>query len=402
MRTTVSLSRGCSFGLRLARTVGFAAVFVAVSPFFVAGSARAASDNATPPANSTEGESTSSPALPSSPNAGGLSVAPAQNGSAKPAPPSLPRAPGGAAADSVLVDNGAGVRRAIDFPDPFVLRPSSAGSPWYAYATGSGFVDLQVISSNDGVNWTWGGDPLPGGRNLWADLFGWSWAPSVIERPANPGAQRFVMYYVAHDRASGMQCIGRATSASAAGPFADERTSPLICQTGSGGSIDPSPFVAADGTLWLVYSDVNPTTSIWSVQLTSDGLSVASGASQLLTTASATWEDPRVEGPSMVSTPSGVLLFYSANVYYVRGYSVGVARCDGPTGPCSRIYSTAVLATRSSMAGPGGESVFQDAAGNWQVTFHAWTNPKVGYESGGARTLRFLPLTFPNGLPKIG
>ena len=79
-------------------------------------------------------------------------------------------APGGVAADPVVVstDNGP---KAIDFPDPFVFRPSGADSPWYGYATGAGFVDLQMISSTDLVNWTLLGDPLPGGSNGWADLF---------------------------------------------------------------------------------------------------------------------------------------------------------------------------------------------------------------------------------------
>jgi Glycosyl hydrolases family 43 len=389
LESTCSLPRACSFGLRRARSVGFVAAFVAVSPFLVASSARAANANATPPVSTIEGASTSLPApVPSSPNAAGQQ--------------SLPPAPGGVAAGSVSVwmPTPSGPQLiAIDFPDPFVFHPSASGSLWYGYATGSGFVDLQMISSPDLVNWSWVGDPLPGAANNWADLFGFSWAPSVIERPGNSSGQRFVMYYTAHDRASGLQCIGRATSASPAGPFSDERTSPLICQTANGGSIDPNPFVAADGTLWLVFSN---TTSIWSVRLTSDGLSVASGARKLLSTASGTWEGPVIEGPTMISSPSGVELFYSANVWETSAYAVGVARCNGPTGPCSRIYSTAVLATRSPMAGPGGQTPFQDTTGNWQVAFDAWTSPNIGYPSGGARTLRFLPLTFPSGLPKIG
>ena len=55
-------------------------------------------------------------------------------------------APGGAAADAVLVSTGNGPK-AIDFPDPFVFRPSGDDSLWYGYATGAGFVDLQMISS---------------------------------------------------------------------------------------------------------------------------------------------------------------------------------------------------------------------------------------------------------------
>ena len=321
-----------------------------------------------------------------------------------PPPPGLPAAPGGAAASAVVASTTHGPD-AIDFPDPFVFRPSAAGSPWYAYATGAAFVDLQMMTSSDLVNWTLLGDPLPGASNNWADLFANSWAPSVIERPNNAAAQRFVMYYTAHDRATGQQCIGRATSASPAGPFSDERTSALICQYG--GSIDPSPFVASDGTLWLVFSNTTPATSLWSVQMTSDGLSTVGQNRWLLSTAARTWEGPLIEAPTMISSPTGLQLYYSANPYNTSAYAVGVARCTGPAGPCSRIYSTPVLATRSTMAGPGGQTPFQDGSGNWQVVFHAWTSPFIGYDGNPfnkdrRRTLRFLPLTFPNGLPKIG
>ena len=319
----------------------------------------------------------------------------------------MPYAPGGAAANSVVVSTAHGPD-AIDFPDPFVFRPSG-GTTWYAYATGAGFVDLQMLTSSDLVNWTYGADPLPGAGNTWAVLFANSWAPSVIERPNNAASQRFVMYYTARDRASGNQCIGRATSASPAGPFVDERTSALICQ--QGGSIDPSPYVAADGSLWLLFSNTTPLTSIWSVRMTSDGLSVASGNNWLLSTKAGSWEGPLIEAPTMISSPSGVKLFYSANPTTDPNgrYSVGVASCNGPTGPCTRIYANAVLATRSStMLGPGGQTPFQDGSGNWQVAFHAWAG-KIGYDGNPfstdtqrRRTLRFLPLTFPNGLPKIG
>lgn len=54
---------------------------------------------------------------------------------------------------------------------------------------------------------------------------------------------RFVMMYTASDTSSGKQCIGRAESASPAGPFIDARPAPLVCQSTLGGSIDPNPVV---------------------------------------------------------------------------------------------------------------------------------------------------------------
>jgi hypothetical protein len=50
------------------------------------------------------------------------------------------------------------------------------------------------------------------------------------------------------------------------------------------------------------------------------------------------------------------------------------------------------------MAGPGGQTPFQDTSGNWHLLFHAWTAPKIGYASGGARSLHILPLDFTGGI----
>jgi hypothetical protein len=78
------------------------------------------------------------------------------------------------------------------------------------------------------------------------------------------------------------------------------------------------------------------------------------------------------------------------------------------TGGCSRLYSTPVLASRPGIAGPGSPTVFQDPNGNWMMGFHAWTPPHVGYPAvrdlNSTRSLRILPITFPNGghNPKIG
>ncbi len=103
----------------------------------------------------------------------------------------------------------------------------------------------------------------------------------------------------------------------------------------------------------------------------------------------------------MMSTPAtGIVLFYSAGTYTSSSYRVGAAHCDSPLGPCHRIYSTAVLSSRGSMLGPGGQSPLQLPDGTWTMAFHAWTNT-VGYP-GGQRSLHFLPLTFPSNKPKIG
>ena len=344
----------------------------------------------------------------------------------------LPPAPGGVTAGSVIVNPGNGAR-AIDFPDPFVLLTNGV---YYAYSTGELFgARIQVITSTDGVNWTWVGDAFPAnGGSGWSDLpAATNWGPSVLERPANPASKRYVLYYASQSKVgatNGKQCIGRAYSASPTGPFVDEETTPFICSPGVGGSIDPSPIVV-DGRVWLTwktegvpYPNYAPT-EIFSTPLTDDGLSLIYGpsgsnlsliGSSLLLSidqSPGSWEWPIIEGPSMIANPagSGFLLFYSANEWQTANYKVAVASCSYVSGPCTRIYSTPLMPTRgsgtSAMTGPGGESVFQDANGVWKVAFHAWTGnnyPYTGHEfdPNYARSLRFLPLTFVNGLPKIG
>jgi beta-xylosidase len=349
----------------------------------------------------------------------------------------LPNAPVGAAAGPIaFADGDTSALRVLDFPDPFILpvanppvdgvtTPEHAPPPptYYAYATGSGFATLQVASSTDLVHWTWRDDPftgpdpsaVPPGDTAWATTFAHTWGPAVIERPANPDSARFVMYYASRSKApssANFQCIGRATSASPLGPFVDSSTTPMLCTPDRGGSIDPNPVVAADGSLVLLWksegTSAGEPTRLWSTPLTPDGLTLAGQSTELLETLGWSWEPPIIEGPSVMPAPGGgYLLFYSASTWQTADYKSGVAWCQNLTTPCVRLYATPVLATRGTMAGPGGGSAFQGFDGVWRMVFHAWTSPDIGYVAGDpshARSMRLLPITFPAGghNPQIG
>ena len=58
----------------------------------------------------------------------------------------------------------------------------------------------------------------------------------------------FVLYYSALDGVTGEQCISEAVATQPQGPYVDSSKTPLVCQLNLGGSMDPSPFVGADGT----------------------------------------------------------------------------------------------------------------------------------------------------------
>ena len=169
-------------------------------------------------------------------------------------------------------------------------------------------------------------------------------------------------------------CISRATSSSPAGPFIDDSSSAFVCPVSQGGAIDPSVFVASDGTPWLLWKSdgdcCNLPTSIYSQQLSADGLSVVGPAHRLIG-ASQSWEGGLVEGPSMIQNGSSFWLFYSANLWGTDGYGIGVASCASVIGPCTKPLDHAWLSSEGnggqSDPGPGGEEFFQVGGLIWMV-----------------------------------
>jgi beta-xylosidase len=333
----------------------------------------------------------------------------------------LPLSPNGLPTNPVQVNIGARGSRPIDFPDPFITK---FGNTYYGYSTSSNGTHFQVIKSTDSVNWTWVGDAFVGPTpyvgptataNGWAKLNGNTWAPGVVERPANAPSQRYVFYYTAESTApgtAGKMCIGRGTGASPEGPFTDELNQPMLCTPERGGSIDPNPIVV-NGQVYLLWQSygIAPTepTRLWSTPLSADGRSIAGPSSMLTEVLYNSPEWPNIEAPTMMPAPGGgFLLFYSANAWWTSEYRTFVQFCTSPTGGCSRIYSNALLMSRAGMAGPGSPTVFQDPSGNWKMGFHAWTPPNIGYVIVGdlryARSLRILPITFPTGghNPRVG
>ena len=236
-----------------------------------------------------------------------------------------------------------------DFPDPDVI---TVGSVFWAYGTGSHGRNLQVVSSTDllaGIKPTEALPVLP----TWA-VAGKTWAPGVVWLPFV-----YVMYYTVHDRASGLQCISVATSSTPRGPFVDRSSGPLVCQITQGGSIDPSPFVAPDGHLYLVWKSDNNSSGgsaseIWSQPLAPGGLAVTGQAAPLLGDTAA-WEFPVIEAPAMMALGGRYYLFFDGNLWDTKMSGIGYAVCSSPLGPCADASADgAWLATSSGITGPAG------------------------------------------------
>ena len=279
----------------------------------------------------------------------------------------------------------------FDFPDPDVIR---VGSTYYAYATNSVAGNIQIIESSDLSQWTAVGNALPT-LPAWAAAND-TWAPSV----ALIGGT-FVLYYAVDLRGSGQECISVAIASQPQGPFTDSSTAPLECQLSLGGSIDPSSFLDTEGTPYLVWKSGGPGSSrLWSQQLAPSGTSFVPGTSPTsLLVPDQAWEGGTVEAPDLVTTGGRYDLFYSGNDWNSASYGVGVATCTGPLGPCHDATPNPILSSGPGLAGPGGESVFADATGNFHIAFHAWVPGAVGFPN--SRDLYLRPLSFAGAEPAV-
>ena len=281
-----------------------------------------------------------------------------------------------------------------DVPDPFVL---AVGGSYYGYGTAAGGVNVTTVRSPDLRRWA----PLPDALPV---LPAWSrpgfvWAPSVL-----PRGDGYVLYYTTRDRASERQCLSRAWSGSPGGPFVDSSAGPFVCQLEHGGSIDPSPFVDADGAAHLLWksdgTDDGAGAKLWSQPLSADGLALT-GSPRALLDHDQPWEAPLVEGPSMVRDGDRLYLFYVAGVWQSAGYAIGYATCETPAGPCVKGANLPLLASAGPVAGPGGPEFVTDGEGRRWMAYHGWTPTEVGYAAGGRRMLHLSPLRFENGVPVV-
>lgn len=282
-----------------------------------------------------------------------------------------------------------------DFPDPFVLK---VGTRYYAYSTQVLFVNVPVVQSTDLKSWSSMGEALPK-LPSWA-TWGHTWAPSVL-----PIGGRYVLYYSVRQTSSGRQCISRAVSSSPAGPFTDSSTKPLICQLSRAGSIDPSPFIDANGRPHLVWKSEdnalgNPT-RLWTQPLGPDGLSLAGTPTSVLR-ATQTWQAGIIEGPSMLYRRGTYFLFYGANRWDTSSAAIGYATCSGPAGPCTnRAQSGPWLRSHDGGRGPSGPEVFTDVNGKPRLAYHAWVNG-VGYDDpDAARALWLEFMSFSDLVPTL-
>jgi arabinan endo-1,5-alpha-L-arabinosidase len=279
-----------------------------------------------------------------------------------------------------------------NFADPDVMK---AGRTYYAYATNSDGRHIKWATSTDLVSWTvQAGDALPT-LGAWADP-DWSfppggsgdhgvWAPEVFAT----GPKSFVMWYTAHDRASGKQCIGAATATAPGGPFTPRDTS-LVCTPETGGVIDASSF-AENGRRYMLWkNDGNccaQDTWLHLQQVSADGLR-RTGTETALIKQNKPFEGTLVEAPTLWKHGGTYVLFYSANFFGNGSYLSSYATSPRLRGPYTK--AAVPLMTTDAFAGevrgPGGQDIVTGPDGRDRIIFHGW-DPAFTYRAMYARRL---------------
>jgi hypothetical protein len=285
----------------------------------------------------------------------------------------------------------------MDAPDPDVMR---VGSTYYAYTTGTTWGNhIGVLTSTSPA----GGFHTITGHSYGSTALGPLPSWEKVDTQTSPGVffwgGRYMMYYDALDTATGLTCLTVATSATPVGPFRDTSTGPFLCQHDYAGSVDPSPFIDANGQPWLYWKSNDGSSAmpayLWGAPLSSDGMSIAAAPMVMLSqdTSAHPWEST-IENPAMVLVGGVYELFFAGGGWNSTGYAEGYAVCDGPSGPCAQPQAGPILSSYGSVAGPGGATLFTDGSGGWWMAYHGWTSGCTSYSCGGARELYTAPVAF--------
>ncbi|KAK6392881.1 hypothetical protein LTR65_002963 [Meristemomyces frigidus] len=291
-----------------------------------------------------------------------------------------------------------------NFPDPSLIRVDDG---WHAFATNAKIsgktIHVQMAYSADFKTWTYrsGVDGMPT-LPSWVDASSPRvWAPDVSQLPNGD----FVMYYTAALKSNtALHCVSYATSKKVDGPYTDPTTTPWVCPTAQGGAIDPSGYVNADGTRWIVYkidgnaighggvcgNTVKPivSTPIMLQQVSAtDGHTKIGSPIQMITNGVA--DGPVTEAPSLSKLGSKYILFFSSNCFATTKYDVSYATATNIKGPYTK-YGPLFITGTDGMTAPGGLDIAVN--GNhaiWHAYVRNTTHPltecisKHGREKGG-------------------
>lgn len=256
-----------------------------------------------------------------------------------------------------------------DWPDPSVIR---ADGQYWATTTSSRWAPtFRVLRSPDLVNWRLAGAVFR--RPPAWSVSGSYWAPELIRL-----GDGYRVFYSARERPRsrrrrGRLCIGVASAAKPAGPYADRGR--LVCQRR--GSIDPFPVRDERGRLFLIWKEdgnaFSRPTPIWAQALSADATALVGPRRELFRNDEA-WEGRVVEGPAVVRRGERFYLFYSGSGCCGRdcSYATGVARSTTLIGRWRKNAINPILRGDASFACPGHGSVVRGPGGRDFYVYHSY------------------------------
>lgn len=279
--------------------------------------------------------------------------------------------------------------------DPYVLKtgdneyycyPTSSPDGYYAYRS-ENLIDFQRLP-----------------QLVFKPEDSWSykdyWAPEVVFHDGE-----YLMYYTARQRGTGRLLIGLAKADSPEGPFTDTLGKPFLDPGYA--VIDAHVFIDDDGSAYMYfardcseqYVNYRNESHIYGIRL-ADNLKETIGEPVLLTRPDLPWEFRSGsyvwnEGPNLLKHDNKYYLFYSANYFGGRDYSVGYAVAGQPLGPytkpeANRILYTTYLLPDISGSGHNSTTVSPDGQEIFAV-YHTHTDPAAG---GGNRQMALDRLVF--------
>lgn len=299
-----------------------------------------------------------------------------------------------------------------DFPDPGVVR--GADGAYYAYATQTPGLRIQVARSTDLATWGTPAEALPS-KPVWASQSGNFWAPDVELRENGT----YVMYFSAQidpDKrpAPGVDfCVGMATATSPAGPFADVGH-PVVCGPVAS-TIDPQGFDDPQtGKRYLLWGSAGYPIQMQELSPTDRSTFAAGSSAKAVVTTRPQPYERLVEGAWMTYHAPYYYLFYSGDncceQFGPVSYAVMVARSASPTGPFEFLRTssdgpaTPVLSGAGRFTGPGHNAVITVNGADWMV-YHAidTNNALIRGTNASRRALMIDKITYQaNGWPVVG
>ena len=299
----------------------------------------------------------------------------------------------------------------VEVADPFVFRE---GEIYYLYGT-EARDGLFVWTSPDLVHWTHRGHAFKRTPETWSrrDF----WAPELFKHQG-----KYYLHFTAmggKERDRQRRRVVLAQGDSPLGPF-KEIKSPWL-EGAQRPIIDGHVFRDEDDQLYLytVHLDNPPKHMCFEihVQKLDEKLNL-SGDTTMCVSPTLDWEGEMVnEGPFVLRRGETYFLTWSANPYWERNYSVGIATAPSPLGPWTKSPEPILQAT-DRVSGPGHHSFVESLDGKELfIAYHVHRDPANGrrgrllaidrvkwVDDGGAPTLKVegpthTPQPMPSGAP---